>query len=70
MKTMTLNQMEMVEGGSTTRGTVECGLAIAGLGIALFGILTVTAATGGFGLFAASFGWSIAPVGAALACLP
>lgn len=62
--------MGMVEGGRTTRGTVECGLALAGLGLAAFGILTVTAATGGWGLFAASFGWSIAPVATALSCLP
>jgi hypothetical protein len=65
MKKITLKQMELIEGGST-RGNVECGLAIVGMGIAYVGLVT---ATGGLGLALGAIGWSIAPVATALSCL-
>jgi hypothetical protein len=65
MKKITLKQMELIEGGST-RGNVECGLAIVGMGIAYVSLVTPT---GGLGLALGAIGWSIAPVATALSCL-
>ena len=60
--------MENVEGGKwTAANTVSCAIGVIGFGIAFASLVT---ATGGAGLFLAAAGYSLAPAGAALSCLP
>ncbi|NCP22464.1 MAG: hypothetical protein COZ76_09285 [Flavobacteriales bacterium CG_4_8_14_3_um_filter_35_10] len=63
MKTLELNQMELVEGGFS----LGCGFAILGAGIALGSLIVATGGTAGVVLAAA--GWSIAPSAVLLSCM-
>tara|TARA_B110000503_G_scaffold137127_1_gene220782 strand:- start:1788 stop:1979 length:192 start_codon:yes stop_codon:yes gene_type:complete len=63
MKTLELNQMEELQGGD-----MACGLAVVGMAAAVIGLVTLTAATGGWAVFGAVLGFNAASAGVVSAC--
>jgi len=63
MKTLELNKMEELQGGD-----MACGLAVVGMATSVIGLITLTAATGGWGIFAAVIGFNASSAGVISAC--
>lgn len=55
MKKLDLNQMENLNGGMPNKQQIGCAASLVGLALTYAGAFTITAATGGAGLFAAAF---------------